>query len=632
MLQKIRDNASGPLAYAVVALIALVFGVWGIGSYFTPSANPAVASVGGTKITRNQLQQAYNQHYARLRQLLGKHFDPSQFPPKKIKQQVLEGLIDRAVLSQYAQSAGYRVTDADLLAVLRSNPQFQENGHFSPKHYKALLAAAGLQPARYEASLRKSIQSAEIRQEITRTAFAAAPEVDHVYRLAHQQRRVHYLIFDPAAYKDPIVISDAEIKKYYQQHPQQFMRPARVKLAYVALDKANAASSGSPSQKTLRAIYKQNKAQLGTPEKRSGEAIKVPIHKKNNAAARQTIQAVAAKVKSGQSFQAVAQATKGVKYHPVDASTQNQLPKTLGKALFGLHKGQSSSPVKGDHAWYLVKLNGVTPAKTPPFKAPKMQARLRAIAQAKQQREAYRQKSKQMDNLAYQAPNSLKTLAQKLNLPIQHSGWISKNGGSGIGQYDAIRKAAFSDSVRKDHLNSTVISLGDNRKVVLRVAAAQPAKRRPLAAVKKKIHNRLVTRKADDKAQAAAQQAMRQLASGQSMTALAKKLGVSLKSPGYIGRSTDDVDPHVLAHAFSLPAPKNGQPSTTITPTTQGTTALVAVSAVREPNAAQDKKAKAQRQQLAQRQQNYVAGLEYAALNRYLRSQADVSINRDQLQ
>ena len=121
MLQRIRDNASGPLAYVVVAIIAVVFGVWGIGSYFTPSSDPVVASVGGTEITRYQLQQSYNQRYQRLRQAMGDSFDADMFPPEQLRRTVLQGLINEAVLTQYANEAGYRVTDARLLAALRSN-------------------------------------------------------------------------------------------------------------------------------------------------------------------------------------------------------------------------------------------------------------------------------------------------------------------------------------------------------------------------------------------------------------------------------------------------------------------------------------------------------------------------------
>lgn len=636
MLQRIRDNASGPVAYVVVALIALVFGVWGIGSYFTPSSDPVVASVGGTNITHNQLQQAFNQRYARLRQMMGKNFDPSMVPPDKLRHAVLQSMISEAVLDQYATTAGYTVTSANLLAELRSDPQFQKNGQFSAKRYRALLAQAGIAPARYEASLRKNIKSQLVHSEVAGSAFATPVEVDQAYRLVNQQREVSYLTFDPADYKNQVKVTDAEVKTYYQAHPHRFMRPKRVKLSYVSLDRKSAASA-APTQKALHKIYDKNKARLGTPEKRAAEEVKVPIHKNDDATARNAIQAVDSALKSGKDLKAAAQTSNSAEYRHMDASAQDSLPDAVGKALFGLKKGQVSSPIRGDGAWYLVKLDSITPAQTPPFNDPQMQSQLRAIATAEQERQAYKEKSSKMDDLAYQAPNDLKILASKLNLQIQHSGWISKDQGAGIGQYDAVRKAAFSDSVLKDKLNSTVISIGDNRKVVLRVDDVEPAQRKPFDAVKSDIHDLLVRQKASSKAQDAAQQALATLdKSGKalsSMDALAKKdSSAEIHSLGYIGRSSKSADPRILDTVFSLPAPTGKKPSYAITPTAKGPIALVAVEGVREDSDAKGNNAESQRQQFAQRQQRYIGALEYAALSNYLQSQADVTIHQDQLQ
>ena len=193
MLQKIRDGSSGPLAYVVVAVIAVVFGVWGIGSYFTPSSDPVVASVGDTDINHSQLQRSFNQRYQRLQQMMGDNFDSDMFPSDRIRRNVLDSLIGQAVMTQYAKDAGYRVTDADLLSQIRNNPQFQENGQFSAQRYKALLGQAGMQPSQYEARLRQGMIGGQVRQVVAGTAFAVAPEVDAAYQQAHEQRQVSVL-------------------------------------------------------------------------------------------------------------------------------------------------------------------------------------------------------------------------------------------------------------------------------------------------------------------------------------------------------------------------------------------------------------------------------------------------------
>ena len=637
MLQRIRDNASGPIAYFIVGLIALVFGVWGIGSYFTPSSDPVVASVGSTNITQSQLRQGFNQRYAQLRQMMGDNFKPDLLPADQLRRSVLQDMIQDAVLQQYARQADYRVTSADVLAQLQSNPQFQQDGKFSAQRYRALLGQAGIAPANYEASLRQGLRNQAVQNIITGSAFAAPAEVSQAYRLVNQQRRVSFLAFDPAVYKKQVNVGPDEVDAYYQAHPKRFMRPQRVQLSYVVLSRQNAGSAKPPTEQALRALYEKNKQTLGTPEKRSADEIRVPVDSNNPGAARDTIQKVAAAAQDGTAFAKIAQAIKPAQSTRIDASAQGALPEAVGSALFGLKNQQLSTPVRGDSAWYLLRQTGVTPASTPAFNDPRVQARLKAIAATRQASQAYRRKADQMDDLAYQAPNDLRTLSSKLGLDIQHTGWISRGNGSGIGQYDAVRKAAFSDSVLKDKLNSTVISLGDDRHVVLRVDSTQKAQRKPLDAVKRIIRQRLVTQKASAMARDTADQLLKTLrdGNGQTLKAVAgANPGVALKSPGYIKRANDSVDPRIVEAAFSMSPPEKDRSGYQIATTSTGRVAIVAVNGIREAgkNEAQPDENQPGRQRFADDQQNYIAGLEFASLSDYLRASADVTIHRDEIQ
>lgn len=639
MLQTIRDNASGPLAYVVVAVITLVFGVWGIGSYFTPSSNPVVASVGSTDITRYQLQQSFDQRYQRLRQMMGDRFDPDLVPRDELRRNVLQGLITDAVINQHTTAAGYRVTDAGLLAAIRSDERFQTDGKFSSQRYRRMLSQAGMAPAQYEARLRDQLGGQQLRNEVVGSAFAVPAQVEQAYRLANQQREVQYLDFDPAAYRDQIEVAQDEIQRYYDEHSEQFQHDARVKLAYVELQPGSGQPQAKPDEQALRTLYSQNKGQFETPERRSGGQIRVPIDDAGSSAARDTIQKLAKTVNSGDSdFENAALTVDGAAdYNTIDAADRQQLPTAVADALFDLDDNEISSPVRGENAWYLLRLTDVSPAKTQPFDDPDVQARLKNMARQQNKSDAYKDKSERMEALAYEAPNDLKTLASELDLEIQHSDWIQRESGPGIGQYDAIRKAAFSDAVMKDKLNSTPIQIGSDRRIVLRVDKSEPARQQPLEAVESQIHERVAARKASDKARAAAQDVLDELRSGQhSMAEVADQdANASLKNPGYIGRSGpapgqdggESVDARIRESAFALAAPEAGNASYGLTPTSTGTIAIVAVDSVRDGGG--DKES--QREQIAGQQRNYTASLEYAALTAYLRDNADIKINQNQL-
>lgn len=630
MLQRIRDGSSGPLAYVVVGLITLVFGVWGIGSYFTPSSDPVVASAAGTDITHSQLQNAFNQRYQRLRQMLGDNFDPDLMPPDKIRRNVLDGLIDRAVTQAHAQDAGYRVTDANLLAQIRSNPKFQDDGKFSSERYRALLSQANIAPAQYEARLKRELLRQQLQRTVAAGAFATPAQVDQAYKLAHQQRDTDYLVFDPAGFRNSVQVSSAQVEAYYDEHGDQFQRPRRVKLSYVSLDK-NDLSVAAPSDKTLHSLYEQHKSDLGSPETRSVDMVSVPINGQDGADARKAIQTVASALDQGQSLAQAAKATPGASLESMQDQPRSALPESLAAPVFTLDKGETSTPVRGDKAWYLARVSAITAAETPDFDKPEVQARLKSMAQQKAKADAYKAKAKQFGDLAYQAPNDLQTIADKLDLGIQHSDWINADTGAGIGQYDAVRKAAFSDPVFMDKLNSEVIDLGEQRKIVLRVADKQSAQRRPLAEVRDDIQGRLVAQQASSKAQDAAHAALDKAQDGATLASIAQdNAHVALESPGFIGRSDNQVDSRVVDAVFSMTLPDDKKASYQVAPMSNGDVALVALAGARDGKADDDKAAQ-QRAQLARQQSQANAQLEYAALDAYLRDQADVDIQKNAL-
>lgn len=631
MLQRIRDNASGPLAYAVVGLISLVFGVWGIGSYFTPSANPVVASVGDIKITRYQLQQTYNQRYRRLREVMGDRFDPDTFEPQQLRRSILQNLVRSAVLDQYAVNAGYRTTDQALLRVLTSNPRFQVDGKFSTQRYKAMLANAGMSPAVYEARLRRGIVSQQVRGGVTNSAFVAPPALKHAFGLLKQERKLAYLLFPASAYKDQVQLNDDEINAWYESHKDQYMRPERVKLAYVELERgALDVADDATTEKALRDLYEQYKARFSTPDQRDGRQIFVPVTGDSASQARSKIQAIARKLGEGQSFDDIAaSAEAGVKVTQLESVTSRELPTDVANALFGVDVGQVSTPVRGDKGWYLLKATAETKGNVQPFSAPDVQKQLNKMARTQWRNKHFGELAERMETLAFQAPNSLETLSTNLGLKIQHTGWITRAEGQGLTQSDAVRQAAFSDAVLKKSLNSTAIQVDKNHRVVLRVAEHQVPQEQPLDEVRAKVEEHLTTEKAQQLAQQAAQAAKQKLTEGAiTLKTIATESPASLKTPGYIGRTARQVPALVRQAVFALPTPETDQAVYTITSTQDGGSALIALQDVKTDVLSDEETIP---KMFVRQKRAYVAQLEYAAFADYLNNHAEVELNKDQM-
>ncbi len=78
--------------------------------------------------------------------------------------------------------------------------------------------------------------------------------------------------------------------------------------------------------------------EFGTPAKRSADEIRIPIGK-DDAKARQTVQAVIAAAKKGQSLQQIAASTQGAQFNQIKAQAKSALPDAVASALFGLKQG-----------------------------------------------------------------------------------------------------------------------------------------------------------------------------------------------------------------------------------------------------------------------------------------------------
>src|SRR5256885_16045779 len=113
MLQKIGDSLKGQkwLAYLVLGALALVFAAWGAYGVVNLSFGGSnyAAEANGSKITLEEARDAWLRQQTQWQQRLG----GAEIPPplrEKLQDQVLEGLIGRALPTPRPPDLGYRVS------------------------------------------------------------------------------------------------------------------------------------------------------------------------------------------------------------------------------------------------------------------------------------------------------------------------------------------------------------------------------------------------------------------------------------------------------------------------------------------------------------------------------------------
>ena len=633
MLQKITDTIETHkwLWYSILGALALVFAAWGaygiVNLNFSTSSYAAEA--GGQTISLDQAHNAWVHAQGQLQQQYGGNV-PAAIQ-KGAQDQVLEGLIGEALMSEHTEKLGYRVSSPELIGAIRSFPAFQVAGQYSPEAAKEVLAENRLTVDEFDDEMRSDLRRQQLLDGIVSSDFVTPTEAARAQALREQEREIQYAILPADRYKSDTPIDPPAIEAYYKAHQADYRVPESVDLRYAQLTLAQVASAQTVSDADLQAAYDKQKSRFVMPERREASHILIPFGKDTAAALKQANK-VLALAKSGQSFPALA---KKYSQDPGSASNGGSLGwidhsgfvAPFADALFSMKSvGDIVGPVKTQYGYHIIRLDGIQPGRT------------KTLAEARPELEAQLQKSQatnrfgdiedSLQNRLQDPGVTLASLAKEFNLtPGEVPQFLEGKGGAPLGQAKALQSQLFgATAIATGTLGGPVI-LDNDKMAIFEVAARQPPHVKPLADVRDSIIAALQKQRETDAALAAANAARAQLLSGTSFDQVAKGLKVSAEPPKFVGRGDPSVPAEILSVAFDAPKPSHGPVYEAVT-LQNGGAALLAVTQMR--NGTQTNKFLQQALQQEQLQRNgNAAALGYIA---QLRATAKVRKNPDAFQ
>ena len=628
MLSTIREKTQGIIATFIIALVAIPFAVWGINSYFEEGQNTAVAEVNGVPIK----QPAYR---AALEQLRG--IDPTRADNKALRELVLEQLINRALLIEDAQDRGYRMSDAQLARMIRDVPYFQRDGRFDGELYQAMLRQEGTTAPEFEGRLRRENLSQQIQRGLSESAFVTAADVDAVLRLQQQQREIAYVLIPRDKLAAGVRITPDEIEAHYRSHPEAFQTAEAVRVEYVRLSAVEGVKQYRPTDEQLRQAYAANAERYTTPAKRRASHILVQLpagaNAEADAKAKERIANIEQQLRRGGDFAALA------KTHSDDPDSRARggdlgvvkpgvLPAELEQALKTLTAGQVSAPVRTPFGYHLVKLTDYVPEKRRSFE----QVRNELSDEVRRQKgeERFFEQAERFRTLVYEQPESLQPAAAALELKVEQSDWLTRNGGSGPLAQPRVREVVFNPELIASRRNSDAIELSGDELLAVRVIDHKPATLRPLAEVQADIERQLLATRLKERAAQLSAEWLERLKQGSDLTQLAKQAGVGAVAKKTVTRDAGrDIDRRIVDAAFAAARPAAGQATYAHADIAPQGLAIIAINAVRDGDPAKVDaalKEQVRRQLLARRGAEY-----YNHYHAGLRREADVKVYRDQL-
>jgi peptidyl-prolyl cis-trans isomerase D len=633
MLQSIRDRAQGIIVWTIVGLIIITFALFGLSSYLSGSAKAVVATVNGVEISQTELLREFQNAQQRLQQMLGANYRADLFNEELMKQQVLEGLIQRELINQQLDSDKFHVAPQQVVATLQKMPAFQDaNGEFSTENYRRVLSLQGIPAELFEMQLARDIANEHLRNGIVRSTFVTNTEEQRFLSLQEQQRKIGYLRIPQQRYVDQVKVSDTEITAFYEQNANEFSTPEEVSVDYIELNLTDLASQVGVSDAEVRAYYDQHQENyVSQQEQRKVSHILIKVDSDvDDQTARKKIDSLAKRLQNGEDFAALAKAES---QDPGSASQGGDLgfisPGTMDKAFeqaaFQLSKNEISQPIRTRFGYHLIEVTDIRPVELQPFDKVKVQ--IRKDLQTQQAEQRFYEEVDKLNNLSYENPDSLIPVAEQLGLQVKQGPLFTASGGEGLFSNDRIVSAAFSDEVLQQNRNSDLLEISDTHVVVLHLREHKAAALRSLDEVRDLIVGRIKQQQAKKLAEQDANGALTRLAAAEDPEKVASDYKQKWQDAGFIKRQpteTDKLNEQIREAVFSLPRPKDNQPELTSLVLPGGDAVVVALYSVQDGEPATNTEVlQATGQQLA----SMAGQMEYSAYLAYLQSKADITRN-----
>ncbi|MGZ3409909.1 MAG: peptidyl-prolyl cis-trans isomerase [Xanthobacteraceae bacterium] len=532
-LRKASGNWLGKsILAAVVTILIISFGIWGVGDMFRISARAPVASIGSAEITAEQFRQTFNDRIQALSRQVGRPVTPAQALSIGFDQQLLGQMLAEAAMDETARKMGLNVSAAEVAKRITTDPTFRGlSGEFDRNRFEQLIRQSGFTEGRFIAEQRRVFMRRQLVSALSDKLEAPLTERQAFARYEGEERSIDYITLTAATAGDiPSPTADV-LAKYFEDRKITFRAPEYRKLIVLALTPDEISKSITVTDDDAKRFYEDYKTRFSTPEKRDVQQMVFP----DDDAAKKAADQIAA----GTSFEAIA-TERGLKDSDINLGSMTKaaiVDPAIAEAAFELKEGEISAPVKGRFGTALVRVTKIEPAITKSFTEVSSDIK-QEIAADRARLEINKRRDKVEDELAGGA--RLDEAAQKAGTPVRTIAAVDRSGrapdGSPVTDLPKgadILGPAFSTGVgvEADPVQA------EGGLVWYEVAGITPARDRVLDEVKGQVEARWREDQLGQRLKTKADEIVAAVKAGKSFEDEAKGLGLTIDNAKWVKRS-----------------------------------------------------------------------------------------------
>ncbi|HEY0622219.1 peptidylprolyl isomerase [Sphingomonas sp.] len=319
----------------------------------------ALVEVGGRKVTEAEVRSRLDDALARARQQQPA-LDMAQFVALGGYDQVLDDIVNRTVLEEYADEHGMAVSKAAIDGEIAGAREFADplTGQFSQRAFDQFLQQQRLTADQIRADIRQGTLARWVASPavgVVRGATYVSNQLALPYASQLLERRKGSVGYVPISAIAPgAAPTDAELTAFYNRNLARFTLPERRVIRYAVVRPDQFAESAKATEAEIAAAYKQDAAKYAPSTRRTLVQVIVADQSAANA--------LAAKIKGGATMAAAAQGA-GLQPSTIADAQKESFARAsspqIADAAFAAAQGGVVGPLRSPLGWHIVRVEKI---------------------------------------------------------------------------------------------------------------------------------------------------------------------------------------------------------------------------------------------------------------------------------
>ncbi len=401
--------------------------------------------------------------------------------------------------------------------------------------YQGFLSQQGFTPAAFEQEQRESILVSRLENLEKQSLVISDDDARAEYRRKNVKVGLQYIAFDPKAFVSKVNANPAAVKAYFDKNRSLFRIPEKRSFDLIAGSTADYMLSAQVSDAQLQKDYQDSIDSFRTPERVRVRHILIKTQGKPKEEApklKAKAEDLLKQIKAGADFAELAKknsddpgsAEKGGEYGWM---TRGQTVPNFEKAAFSLKPGEISGVIDTEYGYHIIQVEEHQDAHTQTFDEAKPQLLLEAKKQIAA--ETLRRNMDAAHNEILRNPSQAEIIAKKYGLKYFKIDNAANSAPlSELNTAPELSSAIFSSA--KGTITD-VVNLDQQGKAGFAVVTSvSPARNAEFNEVQADVMQHFATTEEERMAQEAAKTAAARAQKGESLEALAKEYGLTVKT------------------------------------------------------------------------------------------------------